>query len=212
MRTIEAVHRSAAGARNALVAIGVAHIAKISTTRTLQDVAAEGSHVPQLRTCGKLERVGDHRIVALDFRIGGDIRHPRQRAEPEVSAAQIDRGPPRGQRIDVDDSARLHHVELHQIDQGGAAGERLNRCCGRRSVFGCRNSQRLHRRRWVGCPLICERPHGTNPSRWRRLRRPVSPRRRCWDRLRSDKCCRSYIRGFRRRYWRDLLSRRPPPT
>ena len=133
MGAIEAFQRGAAGSRIALVAIGVADVAEIAAAGALQDVAAERRHVAQLRAGGELERIGDHGIVALDLRIGGDIRHPRQRAEPQVSAVEH-RSPTscRPSGLMSTTRARPHHVELHQVDQRGSAGERLDRGFGQR--------------------------------------------------------------------------------
>ena len=103
MGAVEAVQRGAAGARIALVAIAIADVAEIAAARPLQDIAAERRHVAQLRAGGKLERVRDHRIIALDFGICCDVGHPRQRAEPQIAALEIDRGPRACERVDVDD-------------------------------------------------------------------------------------------------------------
>ena len=95
-------HRGAAGAGITLVAFRITDVAEISATGSLQNIAAEGCHVAQLWTGGKLEQVGDDRIMPLHVRMGGDIGHARQRAELEVAPFEIDLRPRAGQRINVD--------------------------------------------------------------------------------------------------------------
>src|SRR5262245_53530054 len=59
MRAIETVECRAAGARIALVALGIGDVAKVRTTGALQDIAPERRHVADLRACRKPQRLGD---------------------------------------------------------------------------------------------------------------------------------------------------------
>lgn len=136
MHAIDAVHRGTAGAGIALVAVLIGDIAKVVATRPLHHVAAERRHVAQLSAGGELQRIRDHGIAALDLGMRGHVGHPCERAEPQASAAWLDRRPGVGQRIDIDDCGGPHHVELHQIDQRGAAGKQLCRRLRQRIVGG----------------------------------------------------------------------------
>ena len=85
--------------------------------------------------------------VASHVRMVGGIGHPRQRAEPQALAGQLDPAEPAlPSAIDVDHALRPHDVELHQVDQRGAAGEELAGCAdcaaaaARRAVHGGRRS------------------------------------------------------------------------
>ena len=147
----------------ALVAIIVTDVAEVSAPGPLQDVAAERRHVPQLRTGGEFEAIRNHWIVALDVRIGRDIGHSGQRAQFQISAVEANGGPCIRQWIDVDEHARPHHVELHQVQQGGPAGERLNSGICKRIVCGCRSGQSLHGGRRVSRPLIGDGSHALQP-------------------------------------------------
>ena len=161
MHTVNSFQRGAARSGIALIAVAVADVAEISASRALQNVSAEGGHVSKLLAGGEPERVGDHRIVVLNLGVGRDIRHSRQRAQPQIAAVEIDRGPCARERIDVDHGAWPHHVELHQIDQRGAAGKRLDFGFGQRIVVGRSDGQRRDRGRSIRCPLICERSHAS---------------------------------------------------
>ncbi len=57
----------------------------------------------------------------------GDVGHPRERAQPEPLGTGVDRAIAIGQRVQVDEARGREHVELHQVDQGRAAGQVLGR-------------------------------------------------------------------------------------
>jgi hypothetical protein len=163
MGTVETFHRGTTGAGIALVAGVIADIAKVSAAGALQDIAAERRHVTYLLAGGKLERVSDDGIVALDVGVVGNVRHPRHRAEPQMICRQVDRRPLRGERVDVDQRARPHHVELHEVDQRGAAGERQAFRFGEGTV-ACGGGQGLHRRRRIFGSLVREGAHAVSLS------------------------------------------------
>ncbi len=93
----------------------------------------------------------------------GGVRHAHQRAEAKTVAGRLNLAKRRGfDRVDVDDRLRPHDVELHEIEQRGAAreilrwilqdGRRLGRCAG-----ADRRRRRIH-------PLEHERTHVISPS------------------------------------------------
>jgi hypothetical protein len=185
------------------VAVVVADVAKIRAAGALQDIAAERRHIAQLRTDGKLQRIRDHRVAALDLGIRRDIGHPRQCTQPQIVAVKNGGRPGARQRIDVDDVQGAHDIELHQVDQRGTAGERLGGRC-RQGIVACRISgQRLGGGCGISCPLIGKRSHVTSLSGSRG--RPASRLQRCSDTRRSGRDCRSYIRGCHRRWSHALL-------
>ena len=204
MGAIKAFHRRAAGSGIALVAGVVADVTEIGAARALQDIAAQRRHVTKLRTRGKFQRIRHHGIIFLDFRVGGDVRHPSHGAKAQVSAVKADRRPRRRKRIDIHDCLRPHHIQLHQVDQRGAAGERLGLGFRQRVACRRRRSQCLNRERGIGGAPIGKGSHAPSLSvrEWRA--RPASRPRRCWDRPRNGRCCRSYVRGCSRRCRRGL--------
>jgi hypothetical protein len=120
-------HRGATRTGMPLIAVAVTDITEIAASRALQNIAAERCHVSQLRTSGELERVGDQRIAVLDLWMRSDVGHARQRAQTQIAIIEINCRPLLRQRIDVNQKAWTHHIELHQIDQRGAASKKLNR-------------------------------------------------------------------------------------
>ncbi len=75
---IDALHRGAARPGIPLVAGFPARIAKVGAARALQNVAAERRHVADLSARGKLKRLREHRIVALDRGVIRDVGHARE--------------------------------------------------------------------------------------------------------------------------------------
>ena len=116
--------RGAAGAGIALVAVGIGGVAEIGAASALKHVAAKRGHVADLRGGGELQRLRDHRELLLHVAMVGGVRHPHHGAEPEPFGAEFDlAGAGLLQRVDVDKARRPHHIELHQVEQRGAAGE-----------------------------------------------------------------------------------------
>ena len=150
-----------------------------------RDVAAEACHVPQAGARGVKQALRNDGIVALDGLVIAGIRHAHKRSEAD--ALVRDRYSARvrivGERVDVDEMLRTHHIEPHQIDQRRTAREILRRAGLRRAArWG-----RLRRREWF---RRFDRKRGASirppSSTWRRKSPP-----RCWDRRRSGRCCRS---------------------
>ena len=81
-----------------------------------------------LRSCALAARSSDCAIigkVAADVGVRGGIGHSHQRAEPQAVAGALDLAEAGiGEPIDVDHDVGPHDVELHQIDERGAAGEK----------------------------------------------------------------------------------------
>jgi hypothetical protein len=161
---VPSIHRGAAGSRIARIAVVVTHVAEVGAAGALQDVAAERGHVSELRTGGQLQRVGDDRIIALDIGIRRHIGHSGQSPQFQIAAIQTHRRPGVRQRIDVDENGRPHHVELHQIEEGGSAGERLDRGVRERIIGGRCGGEGLCGGWRVGWPLICEGAHALTLS------------------------------------------------
>ena len=65
-------------------------------------------------------------IVAAHRRVVGDLRHAGQRAEPQPLRVRLRSRPSsRRQGVDVEHPRRPQHVELHQVEQRGAAGQSM---------------------------------------------------------------------------------------
>ncbi len=124
MRPIETVECGAARPWRPLVAGRPRRITKICAARALKNVAAERRHIAQLSARREDQALGNDGIVAPHERIVGDVRHPRERAEPQAVGGLLDVLKPFN-GADIDQRARLHHVELHQIENGRATGDEL---------------------------------------------------------------------------------------
>ena len=160
---VDTFHRGAARAGIALVAVGIRGVAKISAAGALENIAAEARHVADLLAGGELERLRDHRAVAQDRGMLGRVRHAHQRAETKAVAAGFDPAERRRfDRVDVDDGLRPHDVELHEIEQRGAAREILRRVLQNRGrLRGRAGAQRRRRRIHT---FEDEGAHGISPS------------------------------------------------
>ena len=82
VHAVDAVDRGAAGARLALVARR-GGVVEVQAARALQQIAAVGRHVAQLRRRAGEDRIGEQRIARLDLRVVGDVAVGHQRAEPQ---------------------------------------------------------------------------------------------------------------------------------
>ncbi len=162
MVAVDAVEGGAARPGRTLVARLPTGIAEVGATRALQEVAAEGGHVAQLGAGGLLQALGDGRIVALDLGMVGRRRHLGQGAEPEPLGPRFDAGVSVSQGRDVDHPLGAQHVKLHQVDQGGSAGQVLD--LGGGLALACLAAQ-APGFGGVPCPVIGERAHQTLPIR-----------------------------------------------
>jgi hypothetical protein len=117
---VDAVDRRAARARIALVAGRVEH-PEVRTAHALQQVAADRSHVAQLRRRAFDQRLRDQRLQTQRIRMRGNFRHPRQGPDQQVGALGVNAA--EGQRIDVDQPLGTLNFLAHQVDQRRAAGD-----------------------------------------------------------------------------------------
>jgi hypothetical protein len=95
---------------------------------------------------GEIQRLGEDGIVALDPWVLGGLRHRHERAERQRAGLLIDATNGRPEIVDVDQHLRPHHVELHQIEDRRAAGEKL-----------CRRH-----RRGLAARAVAAAPHGAS--------------------------------------------------
>jgi hypothetical protein len=77
--------------------------------------------VPDLRAGSERERLRQHRDAPAQFRVHLRIGHVHGGAEPQPAFAQHDLG--RTESVD-DHPSWPHHVELHEVDQRRAAGQK----------------------------------------------------------------------------------------
>ena len=172
-----ALDRGAAGAGSPLVA-GETGVAEIAASCALQQVPADCAHVADLRRGGGEQRLRDHRPACDDGRMRGHVAHARHRAEAQRVVRRGDLG--EGQRLEIDQPVGCLDVVLRKLQQVGAAADvaaALRGGCGRRlEPIGRGEGEGLHEL--------------SPPARSR-----GSPRR-CWDRRRSGRCCRSSTPGF----------------
>jgi hypothetical protein len=189
-RSIVTANRGTSCARLALVA-RMRRIAEVHAAGALQQVARRRCHVAQLRRCAGEQRLREHRIIPLDSRMMSDRRVSRQRAEDQAAPRRrLDTR--ERESIDIDQLIGMLDIELHQVDQRGAACREANigillYCLGPGSRLNCL----IHRSRSaVLKSLHC---HSTALRTW--SGEPVVMRcdglpvllQRCWDRPRSGR-------------------------
>jgi len=124
-RAVVAFDGRATRARLALVA-GHGVVAEVHAAGALQEVAAGGGHVAQLRRGAGEQRLRQHPVAARDGRMVGEVGVANQRADLQAAVGEllhlVERKP-----VDVDDQLGALDVELHEVEQGGAAGDEANR-------------------------------------------------------------------------------------
>src|ERR1700676_550909 len=121
MDPIEAVNGGAPGTRLALVA-GVRRSAEVITAGSLHEVATGGRHVAQLRRRAREECLREQREM-LGYRIVmGKVAVADHGADAQSSVRQS-LNVVEWQVVNVHQCRGQHHIELHQIDQRGAAGD-----------------------------------------------------------------------------------------
>ena len=163
MLAVDATQRGAAGARLALVACAPGWIAEIIAPGPLQYIAAERRHVANLRAGSEIEGLGDDRVIVPYLRMLAGGGHRDESAEIEPVDATFDAGPRRVERIDVDQYLGPHHVELHQVEEGRAAGQVLRRRHRRRQTPSVVARRRLHRFGETVGALVEEGTHSSAP-------------------------------------------------
>src|SRR5579884_3817152 len=143
---VEAVYRRATGARFALVAL-VIRVTKVIAASALQQIAARRGHVSQLRRGPGKQRFRKHRIALLYLGVPGKVAVAHQCTNPQAAIGggfdAVER-----KAVDVNDRSRSFHVQLHQVYEGGTAGNkpRLLACNrdGRFRGFGLTILEGLH--------------------------------------------------------------------
>jgi len=136
----ETTDGSAATAGLALVARHVG-VVKIGASGPLKQVACRCRLVAQLSRSARQQRAAQHAIVAAHRLVGRQVSIADQRADAQ-SALWRRFDPVEAQMIDVDQVGRRFDLELHQVEQIGAAGNEartLHRSCG---LGGIRNAGR----------------------------------------------------------------------
>jgi len=121
---VVSLDRGAAGARRALVA-GHRRIAEVDATGWLQQVAGRRRHITQLRRGAGKQRLGEHGILALDYGVMSQVEVANERPDLQPPVLQLFDVAKR-QMIDVDHLTWALDVELHEIDQGRATGNKSN--------------------------------------------------------------------------------------
>ena len=111
-----------------------------------------------LRSCGEAafqQRLAERRAGRSQGLVVAGVGHARERAEADAAAADLhavqllDAG-------DVDQPGRRRHVELEQVDHGGAAGEHLPALVGGEQPHGVGQA---------GSAVIGEVAHDGQPRR-----------------------------------------------
>lgn len=128
-----AANGGAARARRALVAVGVADVAKIWAPSALEQITAHGRLVANLRAGRVQQRLGDDGILLHDGRMSGYVRHGGARADPEILRSNLDAVVEQSGK--ADQPFRPAHVFLEQLNHIGAAGDVL---CGSVVAAGLR--------------------------------------------------------------------------
>ena len=153
MLAAEAADGGAAAAGLALVA-GLVGVIEIRAARPLQQIARGGRLVAQLAGGAGHQRARQHGIVAPHARIGGKIGVADQRADAQAAVRRrLD--PVEAEVIDVDQMLRRLDLQLHQIEQIGAAGDEFGALGAQRGRGGVRGRARA---------LIAEGSHAFLPA------------------------------------------------
>jgi hypothetical protein len=141
--------RRAAGAGLALVA-GRGRVVEIIAAGPLEQVAARGGRVAQLRRGAGQDGVAQERVAVRDAVVVGDLGVGGERPDPQAAALVLDLV--QRQAGDVDQPARLLDLVLHQVDQVGTAGDEA-----------CAVAEGLHRLRHRAGADVIEAVHRAPP-------------------------------------------------
>ena len=201
VNSIEPFERPAARPRFPLVARH-RRVVEVLAPRALQEVPAVGGHVAELSGRASDDRLREKRVVLAYERVVGGVRVPRQGADRDAATRHLDVG--QLQAGKVHQLVGAFDVLLHQIEEVGAAGQEVRLRVRRDRARGGVRVGRAH---------VLKRPHRLAPSspeptvRPRRSATSAPPacrsglpgsRRRSAGRPRSGRCCRSFVRVFRR--------------
>ena len=129
-----AADRRASRTRPALVA-GLVGVVEIGAAGALEQIARSGRLVAQLAARARHDRAGQHGVIAAHAHVGGQrgVRHEGADAQ---AALRHFLDPVQLQVLHVDQMGRCLDLQLHQVEEVGAAcqelGARPLRHCGRR--------------------------------------------------------------------------------
>ena len=127
----------------ALVAAG-GRVVEVGAAGALEQVAADRRLVAQLARRAGEQRLREHRIAGAHPGVGGGVGVRRLGADPQPAVRQLLDLLQR-QAADVDQVRRLLDLELHQVEQVGAAADELGAGLGHGGDRGPRRRSRARR-------------------------------------------------------------------
>jgi hypothetical protein len=133
-------------------------VVEVGAAGALQQIAADGSFVVQLTRGSGQQRLGEDRVACSSVAIGGEVGIGRLGADPEPTV-RLRLNRLQGQPADIDQMGRPLDLELHQVEQIGAAADVGSAGFGRGDHRGGR----------VDRPLVGEGPHRRAPSPTERM-------------------------------------------
>ena len=113
--------RRAAGAGLPFVA-GLGRVVEVIAAGPLQQVAGRGRLVAQLARGAGQQRAAQHARSAPHARVGREVAVAHQRADAQAAVGGV-LDPVERQTVDVDEVCGRLDLDLHQVEQVGAAGE-----------------------------------------------------------------------------------------
>ena len=143
MHAVDAADGGAAGAGIALVAVR-GRVVEVGAAGALQQVAADGRLVAQLAGGAGDERLGEDGVAGAHAEIGGDVGVCGLGADAQSSVREVV-GILQRQAADVYQVGGALDLELHQIEQVGAAADELCAAAGDGGDGGLRGPSRARR-------------------------------------------------------------------
>ena len=122
MDAVESLDGATPTAGFALVALRKSRVVEIIAARALEQVAADGRHVAQLRTGPGEKRLTQNRVSRHDERVLSEIGIAHERADAHAALGQFLDFRER-QLVDVDELVGTLDAHLHEVDQIGATAE-----------------------------------------------------------------------------------------
>ena len=101
----------------ALVTWETVAISKVSASRPLHDITADGSHIPQLPRGREQKALADHGKALAYRRMCGQITHTCQRANAQAAVGAHINCRHVGQRIDVEEVIRKRGPVLDEAEE-----------------------------------------------------------------------------------------------
>jgi hypothetical protein len=120
---VEPADRGATAARLALVA-GLCGVVEIGAARALEQVARGRCLVAKLSAGAGHQRAAEHAVILADTRVGGEIGVADECPDAEAAVGGR-RDLVETQAVDVDQMLRRLDLQLHQVEQIGAARDEL---------------------------------------------------------------------------------------